>query len=137
MKKIFFTIAVLAITIVACQNNDTQEEVSRKFYSNLKIDIPQNIEADEQFCTKIYFNSNEFKLHRAYVDFDVNNTQIDTSQKKLVGEGLKLNMNLDTLKIFFRDVNIGSHEFKRIRVLFSDLNNNYYVRDTVYSYSIK
>jgi len=92
----------------------------------------------KEICTLLYFEGSNYKIVKAYYDcnnytpksVDIENGKINCCHENLYLEG-------DTVKICLVKLDTGIFKFSKIKLLFTDKQNHYYVADTTFQYFVR
>lgn len=137
MKNIMPLFSILMF-LFSC-HNDKKYELGRNI-SEIGFIIKYDNEAilGHEICASLYFNGSNYKIQKGY--FDCSNYKpelVDENKGVINGCNNKLYMEGDTLKICLVPADTGKYNFHKIKLLFKDKRNNYFVADTTFSFNIK
>ena len=125
---------VLLFFLIGC-HIERKEEIEN---IKTKIILPDKINKNEKTVVRIFSNTLQWSIAKAYFDCDASfNMRIDTMRKKIVGCEKEFFVRNDTIIIQFVPDSTGNRKFHDIEILMVNKEKmEYKIIDTTFYYSV-
>lgn len=138
MKNIFYIIFFVNLfaSFVSCDVNKNNINENDSYNDvKLKIDFDSIISARKEACAYIYFENNDYKLIRAYIECDAKPEEIDLVNYEISVCHKKLYIENDTAFLCIEPNIKGKIDFENIKIIYK-MNSQYHVLDTMLTFNV-